>query len=189
MAAPAVFEFEDAGHHRVPVSSRVGNPDPTGKHNADENVQSVAALAIAHAVYRARTPTHPRPGLAFVPTLALAEAELCWSLTSATIPNLKSFMKSFNTGFGHNDLGFTSNPTMSTSRKRTVDEIPLQPLQKNEDDLRPDRYAYDAAVVRGRDDRSIESGNSQEMIIRKTIEHDVTFEGERVSRKGGRKHE
>jgi hypothetical protein len=124
-----------------------------------------------------------------VPALALAEAELCWSLVSATIPNLKSFMKSFNTGFGHNDFGFTSNPTMSTSRRRTGDDIalqPLPPLPSHKDEFRPDRYAYDAEVVRGRDDRSIESGNSQELIIRKTVEHEVTFEGERTNR---RKHE
>lgn len=95
-------------------------------------------------------------------------------------------MKSFNTGFGQND--FTPNPTQSTSRKRTGDSIPLQTFQSNEDDFRPDRYAYDAEVVRGRDEtRSIESGNSQEFIIRKTVEHDVTFEGERVGRKTGRK--
>lgn len=150
---------------------------------------SVAALAIAHAVYSAKISADPRPGLAFVPALALAEAELCWSLISATIPNLKSFMKSFNTGFGHNDFGFTSNPTMSTSRRRPGDEIPLRSLPSNKNELRPDRYAYDAEVVRGRDNRSIESGNSQELIIRKTVEHEVTFEGDKVGRKGGRKHE
>jgi hypothetical protein len=44
-------------------------------------------------------------------------------------------------------------------------------------------------VVRGRDDRSIDSGNSQELIIRKTVEHEVTFEGDRAGRKCGRKHE
>jgi hypothetical protein len=162
-----------------------------GVFDADEMCR-VAALAVAHAVYSARTSTNPRPGLAFVPALALAEAELCWSLISATIPNLKSFMKSFNTGFGHNDFGFTSNPTMSASRRHPGgDEIPLRSLASHKDGLRPDCFAYDAEVVRGRDDRSIESGNSQELIIRKTVEHEVTFEGDRASKsmKGGRKHE
>jgi hypothetical protein len=152
-------------------------------------IRRVAALAIAHATYSARTSTTLHPGLAFVPALALAEAELCWSLISATIPNLKSFMKSFNTGFGHNDFGFTSNPTTSASRRRPGDSIPLQSLPGNKDELRPDRFAYDAEVVRGGDDRSIESGNSQELIIRKTVEHEVTFEGDRAGRKGGKKHE
>jgi len=152
-------------------------------------MHSVAALAIAHAVYSAKTSTNLRPGLAFVPALALAEAELCWSLISATIPNLKSFMKSFNTGFGHNDFGFTSNPTMSISRRRPGDDVPLQTFPGSKDPLRPDHFAYDAEVVRGRDDRSIESGNSQAFIIRKTVEHEVAFEGERVGKRGGRKHE
>jgi hypothetical protein len=156
-----------------------------------DEVYRVAALAIAHAVYSARTSTTLRPGLAFVPALALAEAELCWSLISATIPNLKSFMQSFNTGFGHNDFGFTSNPTMSTSRRHPGDDIPLRSLPSHKDEFRPDCVAYDAEVVRGRDDRSIESGNSQELIIRKTVEHEVTFEGDRAVKnaKGGRKHE
>ena len=149
----------------------------------------VAGFAIAHAIYSARVSNNPHPGLAFVPALALAEAELCWSLISATIPNLKSFMKSFNTGFGNNDFGFTSNPTASTSRRRPGDGIPLQSLPGNKDELRPDCFAYDAEVVRGRDDRSIESGHSQELIIRKTVEHEVTFGGDKTGMKGGRKHE
>lgn len=98
-------------------------------------------------------------------------------------------MKSFNTGFGHNDFGSTSNPTITASRKRTGDDIPLQSFARNKDDFRPDRYAYDAEIVRGRDDRSIESGNSQELIIRKTVEHEVTFEGEGCGRRAGRKCE
>lgn len=98
-------------------------------------------------------------------------------------------MKSFNTGFGHNDFGFTSNPTTTASRKRTGDDIPLQSLARNKDEFRPDRYAYDAEIVRGRDDRSIESGNSQELIIRKTVEHEVTFEGDSCELRAGRKCE
>ena len=34
---------------------------------------------------------------------------------------------------------------------------------------------YTTEVVRGRDDMSIESGNSQELIIRRTVEHEITF--------------
>lgn len=45
--------------------------------------------------------------MALTPVIIFAEAELCWSLISATVPNLKNFMKSFNTGFGH-DFAFST---------------------------------------------------------------------------------
>ena len=128
-----------------------------------------------HAIYTSRISTAPRAGLAFAPAIALAEAELCWSLVSATIPNLKNFMKSFNTGFGNNDFGFTSDPTWSTSRKRAGDAIPLRSFQSNNQELRPVQFMYTTEVVRGRDDMSIESGNSQELIIRRTVEHEIKF--------------
>lgn len=34
---------------------------------------------------------------------------------------------------------------------------------------------YTTEVARGRDDMSIESGNSQELIIRRTVEHEIKF--------------
>ncbi|KAF2772120.1 hypothetical protein EJ03DRAFT_267180 [Teratosphaeria nubilosa] len=74
----------------------------------------VIALAIAHAVYVDRFQATDRPGMALTPVIIFAEAELCWSLISATIPNLKNFMKSFNTGFGH-DFAFS---TMEGSGQR-----------------------------------------------------------------------
>jgi hypothetical protein len=45
--------------------------------------------------------------MAFTTVVIFAEAQLCWSLISATIPNLKNFIKSFNTGFGH-ESGFST---------------------------------------------------------------------------------
>jgi len=74
---------------------------------ANQHDCSLAALAIAHAFYASRLPRDPHPSLAFVPKAFFAEGELCWSLISATIPDLKAFMKSFNTGFSQDEFAFT----------------------------------------------------------------------------------
>jgi hypothetical protein len=63
------------------------------------NISSVVALSISHAAYMGKISSADHAELACVPTLALAECELCWSLISATIPNLRAFMKTFNTGY------------------------------------------------------------------------------------------
>lgn len=122
----------------------------------------------------------------------MAEAELCWSMVSATIPNMKTFMKSFSTGFGH-DFGLTtatasentSSPWESRSRGG---QIPLSDLRKS----MPGRRApvHDDTVVEANDgpyvvhvsgnrleadEHSVGSGKSSDMIIRKnvttTVEH------------------
>ncbi|OQO08166.1 hypothetical protein B0A48_06960 [Cryoendolithus antarcticus] len=144
----------------------------------------VAALAITHAVYASRLPRSAHPSLASIPRIALAEAELCWSIVSATIPNLKSFMSSFNTGFGHNDFAFTvtgSNYDMNGSRSKSGNHnIPLSNMSRNRsngratpgfmESLRPEGHGYEVEV-RGQqqDSASVGSGQSEEMIIRKQV--------------------
>nr|OQO17916.1 hypothetical protein B0A51_12471 [Rachicladosporium sp. CCFEE 5018] len=144
----------------------------------------VAALAVTHAVYASRLPRSAHPSLASIPRIALAEAELCWSIVSATIPNLKSFMSSFNTGFGHNDFAFTvtgSNYDMNGSRSKSGNHnIPLSNMSRNRsngratpgfmESLRPEGHGYEVEV-RGQqqDSASVGSGQSEEMIIRKQV--------------------
>lgn len=155
----------------------------------------VAALAITHAVYMHRAYSADRQGVAFVPAIVLAESELCWSLISATIPNLKAFMNIFNTGFGLNDIISSARGTVvnsSGSRLGRTDSnsairmkrIKSQhgPSYRLGSRLRPDHEAFAQIAVevsRGQDmndDRSIGSDNSQEMIIHKTVDHQVTYE-------------
>ncbi|EXJ59876.1 hypothetical protein A1O7_04023 [Cladophialophora yegresii CBS 114405] len=60
----------------------------------------VAVLSILHLHYIAEYTGSDNPGIAIVPVVAIQQVQLCWSLISATIPNLKSFVKSFSSGFG-----------------------------------------------------------------------------------------
>jgi hypothetical protein len=75
----------------------------------------------------------------------LAEVGLTRPLIWTTILNLKSFLKSFNTGFRHNDFGFTSN---GTSERRAREGFQQQSISRKEDGLGTDRFAYKAEVVR-----------------------------------------
>lgn len=156
-------------------------------------VRSVVLLAILHAVYINRQEHSRHPSLAVVPSIIIAEAELCWSLLSATIPNLKSFMKSFNTGFGH-DFGldtmtgsglYASGPcsrhTGGGGSGRN-DDIQLQGLRKSGtaatstrdfiQGMHPQGKAYEAEIMgnQPQETSSVSSGKSQEMIIRKDVQ-------------------
>lgn len=156
---------------------------------------SVVALSILHAAYMSKIASADHAELACVPALALAECELCWSLISATIPNLRAFMKTFNTGFGLNDLKmdiWATGADASGSRTgRDVDtDIPLQRLQSSRepnDGLRPVGPAYKVEVMRGQSSDecgSLGSGHSQEMIIHKTVNREVTYEHKKRPSKG-----
>ena len=127
--------------------------------------------------------------------IGLAECELCWSLISATIPNLRAFIKTFNTGFGLNDLKMEIWATgahvsvMKIRRERDAD-IPFRRLQSSrelDDNLRPVGQTYKAEVTRGQspDERgSLRSGHSQEMIIRNPVDQEATYEHRKRPSKG-----
>lgn len=136
-----------------------------------------------------------RPGVSFVPALVLAESELCWSLISATIPNLKAFMNIFNTGFGLNDIISSARGTVVNSSGSRLDgmegnnAIHMRRIRSKHihgssfaNALRPDRGDFAVEVSRdhgSNDANSVGSDGSQEMIIHKTVhlEHQVTYEG------------
>jgi hypothetical protein len=161
------------------------------------NISSVVALSILHAAYMGKISSADHAELACVPTLALAECELCWSLISATIPNLRAFMKTFNTGFGLNDLKmdiWATGADASGSRSRRDGDgdtdIQLQRMRSSrgpDDSLRPVGQAYKVEVMRGQSSDecgSLGSGHSQEMIIHKTVNQEVTFEHKKRPSKG-----
>ena len=146
---------------------------------------SVAAAAIVHAVYVANYERSQHPSIALVPAFVAAEAELCWSLTSATIPTLKNFMKSFATGFGHEfGLGMAAWPDRAqvpagTKGKKITASIPLVGISRKfwhaerpgdfVSDPQSSGYETEVSGAHGLDMQPRTSGGSQEMIIRKDI--------------------
>ncbi|KAK4946516.1 hypothetical protein LTR10_014368 [Elasticomyces elasticus] len=150
----------------------------------------LAALSIIHLKYISEYTTSKNPGIALVPALVLQQVELCWSLIAATIPNLKSFVKSFGSGFGIQldptltqgaygsgrykdtngyEMGSVPGKGSSKSRSgnRSYNEIEHQnpiPHQAQDDDK-----------IR-RDQESIDSAGSQDHIIRKDVQWDIHYE-------------
>ncbi|KAH7077530.1 hypothetical protein BKA63DRAFT_601625 [Paraphoma chrysanthemicola] len=60
----------------------------------------VIGFAALHLHYVSAYATSTDVSKAIIPALVCQQYELFWSLLSATIPTLKSFMRSFNSGFG-----------------------------------------------------------------------------------------
>lgn len=132
--------------------------------------------------------TSANPGLALVPVLVLQQVQVCWSLISATVPNLKAFVKSFSSGFGIQldpavaqaygssrsnrsnayELGSVTGKTISKSRSGN----------KSYNDV--ERHGAVPQHMNGRDKSreqdSIDSVGSQEQIIRKDMQWDITYE-------------
>ncbi|GAB7354739.1 hypothetical protein MBLNU459_g5151t2 [Dothideomycetes sp. NU459] len=156
----------------------------------------VAVFAIIHSQYVDDYTNSKHPGLAIVNALVWQESELGWSIVSASIPNLKGFMKSFSTGFGFEPGGVT---TMSKSRSQNVsgsqsraymDTYALDDLAKRPSStarvesslaqrLNPEQNEYSIEIRRdasgaGESD-SIGSGKSQDMIIRKEVTMKIDY--------------
>lgn len=60
----------------------------------------LVALSALNLVYVAQLRINGAPHLAVASPMAVQQAMLTWSLVSATIPNMKRFMKSFDMDFG-----------------------------------------------------------------------------------------
>lgn len=58
------------------------------------------ALSAVQLSYLVKYPSAPEPQFAIIDTLLLQQAIVSWSLISATVPNLKNFLKSFSIGMG-----------------------------------------------------------------------------------------
>jgi hypothetical protein len=63
----------------------------------------VAAFAMVFARLFTTVHKSPNPGVAVATAISWQQIQLSYSLISATIPCLKSFIKSFDTNFGHGD--------------------------------------------------------------------------------------
>ena len=153
-------------------------------------------ISILHVHYVNEYTSAVNPGLALVPVAVCQQCQLCWSLISATIPNLKAFVKSFNSGFGgitaeafSNAYGTTPSrkshkvsagyemgsvnkqSAVSSRNQHTANDEETQPLPE---------HAEDAAVpVPQRDGRvSIDSTGSRDRTIRKEVQWKISYESD-----------
>ena len=151
---------------------------------------SVAVLAIVRVYLVGKYVHSATPGLDIVPVLVCQQAELCWSLISATIPALKSFVKSFNSGFG-----LTLDPDIATrygSRGCSASGgFELRSVGKGKSILSSkgsrnatlkggeDRITdvlHRKEKGNGRDVDSIKSMSSRDRIIRKDVQWEIHYE-------------
>ncbi|KAH6953882.1 hypothetical protein BKA56DRAFT_648481 [Ilyonectria sp. MPI-CAGE-AT-0026] len=58
------------------------------------------ALSAIHLAYFGKYPASPEPQFTVTNSLLFQQAMIVWSLISATVPNLKNFLKSFSIGMG-----------------------------------------------------------------------------------------
>ncbi|KAI5456212.1 hypothetical protein BGZ63DRAFT_435701 [Mariannaea sp. PMI_226] len=58
------------------------------------------ALSACHLAYFGKYPTSAEPQFAVTNSLLFQQAMIAWSLISATVPNLRNFLKSFSIGMG-----------------------------------------------------------------------------------------
>ena len=152
-----------------------------------------AVLSILHYIYIHRYVNDNPNGLGIVPVLNFMQVEICWSLISATIPNLKAFVQSFNSGFG---LGLdlqTAYPGTAGSGRQAQYEMSNWSKSNHRSHIKSDaeseREIIDRTVSDPRDstnvrrnvstndgDGSIVSLGSQEQIIRKDVQWQVSYE-------------
>ncbi len=155
---------------------------------------SDVGLAAVHLHYIGNYVHATDTSLAIVAAVVWQQLELCWSLLSASIPNVKSFMKSFNSGFGLDiDLATYAQGSRDYNTSYQLNSMRANGLKANAsenrdmtsfvDNLRPDVGYHSATIQRVRANEeglgkasSIESGESREMIIRKDVAWNVDYE-------------
>jgi hypothetical protein len=165
----------------------------------------VAVFAIIHVYYIAQWSSSSDPSIAAVYSLLWQQVELGYALMAATIPTLRSFVRGYEKAMGWESSYYIRNTAasratgtyaMSTMNKSRHEEeggsgvIGLHRLETNDTQpLRPDRQGYKASIYGGgaglnetqegnlpRRTKSSGSNDSQEPIIRKDVEIQVSSE-------------
>ncbi|EHK18605.1 uncharacterized protein TRIVIDRAFT_78137 [Trichoderma virens Gv29-8] len=72
------------------------------------------AFSALHLAYFSKYPTSPEPQFAVTNSLLFQQTMIVWSLISATVPNMKNFLKSFSIGLGF-PLAFDSSVYASSN--------------------------------------------------------------------------
>ncbi|THW11834.1 hypothetical protein D6C98_02115 [Aureobasidium pullulans] len=159
----------------------------------------VAMFAIIHVYYVSQWSDSSDPGIATVYSLLWQQVELGYALMAATIPTLRSFVRAYEKAMGwessyyiRNTNTRTANSTyqLSTMNKSRHEEEGVFGLQRettcDKHPLRPDRPNYKAQIYgpglndlpenMPRRTKSNSSGGSEEPIIRKDVEIQVSSE-------------
>ncbi|KAJ9611637.1 hypothetical protein H2200_004821 [Cladophialophora chaetospira] len=153
----------------------------------------VVVLSALHLHYVANYTKSENPGIALVPVIVIQQVELCWSLMSATIPNLKSFVKSFSSGFGIQlDPSLTQAYGSGGRSTRNANGYVMDSIRGNgtaksrsggrsyndpqETPSALPNTSVGSKLTSTREHDSIDSGGSQDHIIRKDVQWDVRYE-------------
>ncbi|EHY58391.1 hypothetical protein HRR83_007243 [Exophiala dermatitidis] len=153
----------------------------------------VAALSIVHLKFISEYAGSSNPGVAMATVLVIQQVQLCWTLIAATVPNLKSFVKSFSSGFGiqldpdstrayssgryagsnQYEMGSVNANAGSKSRSanRSYNDVETQTHMPHQE---PDDSTDSKPTTR--DQASIDSAGSQDHIIRKDVQWNIHYE-------------
>jgi hypothetical protein len=151
----------------------------------------VAGLAILRIHFVSNYAHSATPSLHIVPVLVCQQVELCWSLISATIPTLGSFVKSFNSGFGltidpdttsrYGSRGYAARGafelgSMERGKSMLSSKGSRNATVKDSEDRAMDVLHRKEKRNSREDDDSVKSLESLDHIIRKDVQWEVHYE-------------
>ncbi|KIY03305.1 uncharacterized protein Z520_01772 [Fonsecaea multimorphosa CBS 102226] len=152
----------------------------------------IISFAAVHVWDQRNFTVRPNTGVRLAAPIVFQQIELCYSLLSCTIPNLKSFLLNFDTTIGMTLDPATTRSYGVTNPHSATTSFRMKPLRSRNGDktpgsgaaplFRPDEVEYNATVSRNdppnmneaassisRDNQSDRSKGSQEMIIRREV--------------------
>lgn len=127
------------------------------------------AISVLHLVYFAPYPTSQEPQFAVAKAMLFQQTMVTWAIISATIPNMKSFMKSFSI-----DMNFPANWGNTTNDSNSY---PLQSLT-NRSTNKDKRQS-------GLGNHTRDDNNSTESDRRPVLRPDVSENHTAVTHRGG----
>lgn len=158
------------------------------------------AFSVLHFHYIQRYNIDSSDGLNLVQVLNMMQIDLCWSIVSATIPNLKAFVKSFNSGFGlgvdvatayfgtmphsavRRDYELSQMKSAQASQQHSYSRSIVEREQVDQASAQPNHRQPGSASSLDSQDKghernlSITSDSSRERIIRKDIQWTVAYD-------------
>ncbi|KAH6643425.1 hypothetical protein BKA67DRAFT_632884 [Truncatella angustata] len=161
----------------------------------------VVIFSALHLAHFNEYPSSAQPQFAVTKTLLFQQTMVAWALISATIPNLKAFMRSFSMGMGFaQGFGDSTNDShsyplqslsnRSTARSQRHMRAPRQHDDQGRDEdhdggpvLRPDIANHFSAITHRErsvehddDTHSIGKSSSQELIITRKVQWGIEYE-------------
>lgn len=157
--------------------------------NSTDHKRRLVALSLFRLHYLSQWTHSSNPGLALSPILIIQQVYICWAILSATIPNLKAFVRSFGTGgFGIGvDMETYANSKYSAgrnggyelrsgrSRQTTASKYDNRSYNEVKDQGRIP-LSQRAGMTSNIEAGSIASDGSQRHIIKKDVQWDIHYE-------------